>query len=227
MYNDRVLLRRKYTDSTEQQLFGHHFMNGDASRDRYHQITAPTPLFSHCPGLADASWPATNNYLHHFRTVKVDYGKHRMHERFHRFDQEILLTPDMSRTDYAKQIQSDKEGYANDQLRLGWSLVCESLHFWWGAGDFFSPGSDYYRARAGMFLLFFKTNFRWMGPEYVFHTFKAIMQEGSVTRGPFENENFQKSVYGNGVTYQTTVRPPPPPPVDPFPLLKAKRVGVA
>jgi len=209
MYNDRVLLRRKYTDSTEQQLFGHHFMNGDASRAKYHQITAPTPLFSHCPGLADKSWPAANNYLHHFRTVKVDHGKHRMHERFHRFDQKIFLTPDMSRTESAKITQTGMDGYANDQLRLGWSLVCESLHFWWGAGDFFSPSNDYYRARAGMFLLFFKTNFRWMGPDYVFDRTKAIMQEGSVTRGPFTNGNFKNLVYEDGVHHRMTVSTDP------------------
>ena len=101
------------------------------------------------------------------------------------------------------------DGYANDQLRQGWSLFCEGLHFWWGAGGFFNPSNDYYRARAGMFLLFFKTNFRWMGPDYVFNRTKKIMQEGSVTRGPFENEMFRTSVYGNGVTHQTTISTDP------------------
>jgi len=192
IYNDRVLMRRKYTDNTEQQLFGHHFVGGEHSRDRFQQITTPTPLFSHCPGMLAVD-PYAETKLHYFRTVQSSHGKDRMHERFHRFNQEIWLNKNMERTSESLT-EIGTSGYTYDQGRL-WTADCEKSNFWFGDSWFFSKSSDSYRARSGIFLMFFKTTFRWTtqnsfpprsipSAPYVHGPY-----DDSVTRGPFfENE---------------------------------------
>jgi len=186
IYNDRVLMRRKYSDSSEQQLFGHHFVGGEDSRDRFYQTTSPTPLFSHCPGLS-ASEPATA--MHYFKKVSLTHGKDRMHERFHRFNQDILVNPDLTRTAFAKTVQPGEifRGYANDQLNFMGS-DCEKTNLWWGAGGFFDPSKDFYRTRGSMFLLFFKSTFRWTSSASF--SSSRTQYDTSVTRGPLLDYNF-------------------------------------
>jgi len=53
---------------------------------------------------------------------------------------------------------------------------------------FFNPSKDFYRTRGSMFLLFFKSTFRWTTPASF--TSPRVGYDTSVTRGPLNNLNF-------------------------------------
>jgi len=162
IYNDRILMRRMYSDSTEQQLFGHHFDGQSASRENGRQHTSPTPLFSHCPSDWKEQAKAYGN-MHRFKRVNFQQGTLRMYERFHKFNQRIFLKPDMTAWigDYAEIT----EGNADTSYCSFGDDVCKDTHAWWSKSSFYNDNKDAYSGRAFRLLFFFKSKFRWITTE--------------------------------------------------------------